>query len=870
MLLLGRGAQQIEGITIYPDHENDKQFWYLSGSVQLAKRDDKYALTLIKYNQSVGEEGVKGGGFATFEVNIGLSESQAKKIHSKLPKDAVLAAVPFNQGTVKCVALNVGKESIVGASSPSLFGDNAALFSLTLDKTQTAILESAFSNNGQPIGVYYDLEFTAMRPSLDVKLEADLARVYTEFQFSLGVEATIPAGDVPVDLEASIDAGFQKLVQEGAIKIEVFSFSDDADVKRQKDEAVKFFMDQLLKDWFTPTFQVPKAPDDKSNQPTKPKPEEKPTQPTETNPEEKPTQPTEANDDNIVETLEDVIPQVKLKLRFVHQEEQKKVTYRYSGSQVVTKKYYPQGLFNSLLQDEDKSKYIIAADVNDLFFETIGIQVKAPEASTYEKYGLQSTQFAAKYPDRDIASLVFDKMKTADQSIQFPINTKLDLLYSYQVQYTFLPDSGWEGERMSYEIPWQPTEDRTPTLIPHEYIGFLDINVSLERSFFWNRIQSVEVHLSYQSLPPSKWKKEKVLQFNPDSDTEQHWKLRLNAPTANPIYTYYFVYALEDGSQRKTEPVTSNVPGIAVPDLTRAKPVIRFQPQLKAGEQLYLDLNYEDAANNYRWEKSLEITTGTPKPVVVEIPLMNPARREFSYTYTLLSADGIPSKKSFPTAIYTSPIVIKSIEKGSLEVQVISDEVDWDAVRLVTVDLLYQDTPNNIQKSASQTFKKYDPTFVWKVETADQSLTNYQWKAIFYMRNKAVGSAGEVYYPAAKGKWETASTKLLLLDQFQPKETKLEVEVSGEDIDWDLVKKVDISLRYRDRANGIDESVPNKTFDGRNTSFLWQVKLADDSPKEYEWKAKFDMVKGRDPSFSWRKETSDRIDLKEVLDALLK
>ena len=64
-----------------------------------------------------------------------------------------------------------------------------------------------------------------------------------------------------------IDAAFEKLVQDGAIKIEVTDFTTDQDAKDKEKWALDFFKDKLLTDWFEPTLhpgQLAAAPADAS------------------------------------------------------------------------------------------------------------------------------------------------------------------------------------------------------------------------------------------------------------------------------------------------------------------------------------------------------------------------------------------------------------------------------------------------------------------------------------------------------------------------------------------------------------------------------------------------------------------------------
>ena len=268
MLLLGTTIT-VDGITIYPDHADPNQFWYLPGPVALAKRDDgQLSFTLIRYRPAAVVGGVKGGGFMMFETDLKLSESTRTDIMSQIsalaPGDAILSPALFESGTVQCVALNVqgpggtvagpaaqgsfqAVESILGASLPSMTGDEDAIFSLTLSQDGADIMNAAFDAGAQPTGVIYNLTFLGIRPALDVRITADYKRIFDELSASL--TATV------YYVQAGIDATLEKLKEDGAIKMEVLAFTDDADLAAKEDWAMNFFRDKLLTEWFQPSLQ---------------------------------------------------------------------------------------------------------------------------------------------------------------------------------------------------------------------------------------------------------------------------------------------------------------------------------------------------------------------------------------------------------------------------------------------------------------------------------------------------------------------------------------------------------------------------------------------------------------------------------------
>jgi hypothetical protein len=285
MLLLGAKTATVEGVTVFSDHADPNQFWYLPAPVALGRKsaDAQAPFTFIMYKPAVVQSGVHGGGFLMFDVNLQLDKEIENKILSRVssmaPGQPVLTPVPFDEGTVKCIALDLqgsggttatpappgafnAVEKILGASVPSLQGDNDAIFSLTLSQEGAIILKQAYEQGTAPIGVIYDLKFTGLQPALHVKITADFKRIYQHFSASIEGQYYF--------LKASIEAAFEELVQEGAIKIEVQDFSGTDDQKQQEQWALAFFKDKLLTEWFEPTLTPGEVSGEKSGVPTKP------------------------------------------------------------------------------------------------------------------------------------------------------------------------------------------------------------------------------------------------------------------------------------------------------------------------------------------------------------------------------------------------------------------------------------------------------------------------------------------------------------------------------------------------------------------------------------------------------------------------
>lgn len=75
MQQLGSETITVDGVTVFSDHADPNQWWYLPAPVELAKRqaDGRPAFTFIKWRPAAVEAGAKGGGFAMLETCLRLS-----------------------------------------------------------------------------------------------------------------------------------------------------------------------------------------------------------------------------------------------------------------------------------------------------------------------------------------------------------------------------------------------------------------------------------------------------------------------------------------------------------------------------------------------------------------------------------------------------------------------------------------------------------------------------------------------------------------------------------------------------------------------------------------------------------------------------
>src|SRR5262249_30104021 len=255
MLYLNPPYYMIDGVSVFPDHADRLQFYYLHSVPHLtaledASGGDKIAqLQLIKYRGEAGD-----GGFLNFDVNLGIDQAALDRVADKLRELAQLddaprlAPVQVIDGTVRLLILGKqtgdpstspstgsGGASGPGAATPdapdgppqfvtkidqsakpSLYGNNQATFSVALDQYGVTVLEQALQGEMSPIGVVYSLDYLALRPAYQVHVDVDWDRVQKHLDEHFKVDVLVFSADI----EKVVDS----LIESRVIQIDVDTF----------------------------------------------------------------------------------------------------------------------------------------------------------------------------------------------------------------------------------------------------------------------------------------------------------------------------------------------------------------------------------------------------------------------------------------------------------------------------------------------------------------------------------------------------------------------------------------------------------------------------------------------------------------------
>jgi len=272
MLDLSQPLGPINGLTLYGDHEKPDLVYYLPDEIDLRRLDADHpdiALQIFYPDQAlVGPAGnleKAVGAILELGARCIVSQDRLDDVRSRLASQPGRANVrlslpPWEDGSVQLLLLDSATSTtatpadddrmvlgVVGSKRPSLSDTElAALFHARLDRRGTALTAAALSGQiGSVAGVLYDLTFSALRPTVNLRMSADLNRVADFFRAGVGVQVYYVSAD--------ISASFGKMREEGIIKVDLVSEASDPESERLVNESVKDFYDTLMRQLFSPT-----------------------------------------------------------------------------------------------------------------------------------------------------------------------------------------------------------------------------------------------------------------------------------------------------------------------------------------------------------------------------------------------------------------------------------------------------------------------------------------------------------------------------------------------------------------------------------------------------------------------------------------
>lgn len=731
MLYLNPPFHIIEGVSLFADHADPLQYYYMPLSPHLTTVDDPTMgiavpqIQLIKYRGDAGN-----GGFLNFDVNLGIEEDHLDDVRNKLRNIAELddmprlAPVPLIDGSVKLMLF--GQESgfepdptapsdqprfvlqMNHAAKPALFGSNQAAFSVQLDEAGVVTAEKALQGELSPIGVVYSLEYLALRPAYSVRVRADWERVQHHLSESFGTNLLI--------FSSQTDKVVDELIEDRVIEIQVDSFippgEDAATLLGRLDQAVNEVKDMVLESFFEPSLDPIREEEDGWDKAAH-----------------------VAERASLLHATGGLSGLVGFTRKNVDitRIDQKRLSVDMTERTTVKRSIYPQahlqGLAHVLRDGEgeiDLDRFVIPVELNDAWFEERRITAIARtdfgtdhvEAITAQfDYGgeVQSVLLDLNQPQQ----VVTWQSQLDDEQI------KREVTASYTV--TFRQEDGTTRPLSLESVPETVTADHFE-MRPQELYTKLPITL-VALDFPWERYPHVEAQVRYTDNANGITIEDTFL-LNIENG-EVVWELFLRDPSKTN-FDYKLIYRAADHQDVEMPWATTDTEQVTIRDPFPNKRRLQIVPALNWDDVslAFVDTAYDDSENDVHEEDSFHFTGNNNSVATIEVPLVNPEHRFMTFRSTLIHQDGRVTE-SPPSVTLAPRVIITERMRGHRIIEVRPEAIPFEDMRISSVDVLlrYEDAEAGLSFLDSVTFRSHEDLsryFEYDYANIERSAYEYQ------------------------------------------------------------------------------------------------------------------------------------------------
>lgn len=452
MIDLGRPSLHGEGVTIFGDHAQSNRFYCLADRPRVRTSSDGVPeLMLLKYRLDPTLHQALGAGLLSLTVDLGVEPTLLEKLRRRLSlRDGLsgpveIGPVMAESGSCQLVLINRSLsdqdsntsaaapfalvERILGAATPSLYGDNAATFQAVLSPEGVGVVEGALRGGGLPIGVVYTLQTTGLRPALRAEIAARWKDVYEFYENRLHGGKLLLATDIGPTLE--------DLVHAEAIQISIDELVPESERSETYQRALDQVQRYVLDEFFKPTLGQAPPPED--------------------------------SDDGPLQTIGKAIKDfagffsLTYSLREVQRDELKTFRYHLGVARAERLTLAPQGTFGVLLG-------AAAADVVDRLIIEVepgpSPEMKFDIASSIDlaAEGIDHLELSLRYGDRDERLMLDVATPRRQVSVWYRQESGPEVTYDYEVHF----GAGVEGRFDRVTSEPRTTANRVIRLNPRE------------------------------------------------------------------------------------------------------------------------------------------------------------------------------------------------------------------------------------------------------------------------------------------------------------------------------------------------------------------------------------------------------------------
>jgi hypothetical protein len=254
MLDCSQAPRLIEGLTVYPDHEDPTRFFVLPEPPHLATgADGQPRLGLWLFRASPDQP---GGGLLQMEVELTLAPERSQAIVAALAAGGAtptLVEPPWLSGSAMLIGwlggdTGASEDAMVlqrfAEGEPSLGPDGRVVFAARLDEPGAELLHSAITAGGVPAGVAYQLETLGLAGPLGIEVDVNLHGTRDYFAVKGGVTGRF--------VKAQVTKAMEDLVTARLVTVRVVDQSGNTDGARA--EALRRAGEQMVETLFQPAM----------------------------------------------------------------------------------------------------------------------------------------------------------------------------------------------------------------------------------------------------------------------------------------------------------------------------------------------------------------------------------------------------------------------------------------------------------------------------------------------------------------------------------------------------------------------------------------------------------------------------------------
>jgi len=740
MLLLDSRVREINGISVFPDHADPEQWYYMPLSPHLTTvRDEALGIDVPQF-LLIGFRGDAGnGGFLNFDCNVGATQPQIADLAREIANSENLrnmpriASVPLIDGGVKLMML--GKKTgdapgttpgITGPAfvlkidqneKPALYGSNQAAFSIRLDQEGFTMMEQCLDGEIMPVAVIYSLDFLGLRPAYAIKLNIDWDRVQKH------MDESFKAGFMFVSAE--IGKAVDELVESRAIVLESDTFVPEGDDSKgiidRRDAALAQVRNMITDAFFTSSLP-PWTP-------------------------EKPSDFEKGLDAaaKFVGTTSAMAaggPAAQVSnASFSYKRidytrvDRKVLNVNFSERVTIKKSIYPQGHLTGmfkLLRDVPMplDRFVKHVDLNNDWFKKRTVRVVTRADFTADE--ISSINVRARYGAQPTNALLTATQLEANFSWLSQTQNGV-MQRDVEVEYEVLFKNVDSTERpIKLSSAKKTTDVDNVEIVPRDLYTISPITL-LAENFPWNDYSSVEVHLRYTD-DVNGIKQRDLLRLTKEKP-DALWKMFVLDPMKT-TFEYRVLYRAMNNRDIERAWTLSDEAQITIRNPFPTRRVVEVVPSFRweEVEQAFVDLRYEDPANNLLVEDSFSFQQGIAAKTF-SVDLRDTTRKTVFYKISVNYKDGrfleLPESMTNERRIHAS-----ADSKGRRIIEV-KPPINFAQRRLkrVTVDLRFEDLMANLSFADSFVFEAPEARASFEYQYADETRNKYEYRANFLFEN---------------------------------------------------------------------------------------------------------------------------------------